>query len=139
MTKTNRVMLPPDLIDKCEDYAARLVEHHERGRHPHAIPWSWEQMSNGELRAWLASRKAAGKLIDIETCELDRWHACDEDPYGLREVLGERFYFQTGVNRFVRSRDSIGWIWEGDLPPDKARAMYRRIVTSVETTIRKDH
>ena len=90
------------------------------------MPWTLDLMTEAELRAWLASRKAAGAAIDIETCELARWHACDADPYGVNPNVPEEMY-QIGANRFVRSPDSRGWVWEGDLPPACIKAMYARI------------
>jgi hypothetical protein len=35
---------------------------------------------------------------------------------------------QIGTNRWVRSPESRGWVWEGDLPPAKFKAMYDRII-----------
>jgi hypothetical protein len=95
----------------------------------HLLPWSHEEFTIEFLRAWLASRKEAGGAINIETCELGRWAANDCDPYGLRELFGElpEEMMQVGTNRFVRSPESRGWVWEGDLPTEKAGAMYARI------------
>jgi hypothetical protein len=84
-------------------------------------------MTRDELRGWLASRRAAGAAIDIETCELGRWYVQILDPYGIREALGEEIYDQVGSDLFVRSPDSRGWIAEEDLPPEKAHALYERI------------
>jgi hypothetical protein len=36
-------------------------------------------------------------------------------------------YEQVGTNRFVRGPHSRGWVWEGDLPVQKGKAMYDRI------------
>jgi prophage antirepressor-like protein len=55
----------------------------------HAMPWTRNLMDADELRRWLASRKEAGAAIDIATCELGHWGACEADPYGIREMLGE--------------------------------------------------
>ena len=38
------------------------------------------------LIKWEASRKAAGLAIDIETCEIRSWSACNFDPYDLEEA-----------------------------------------------------
>jgi hypothetical protein len=78
---------------------------------------------NRKVEEFHANRQAAGRLIDIETCELFRMPACDDDPYGIKLVP----YPQWGTNRFVGSEDSDGWIHEADLPVEKARAMYDRI------------
>jgi hypothetical protein len=91
------------------------------------LPWTRDQITLAEFEAWIATREDAGRAIDIETCELGRWHALDVDPYGIREARGEEPYEQIGTNRWVRSPASNGWIWEGNLPTEKARAMYDRI------------
>ena len=90
------------------------------------MPWTRDQLTRAQLDAWLASRKEAGRVIDIQTCELGRWKAYDCDPYGARPDLPEEMQ-QVGTNRFVRSPTSNGWINEGDLPVEKGRAMYGRI------------
>ena len=51
------------------------------------MPWTRDQLTRAQFDAWLASRKEAGRIIDIETCELGRWHAYDCDPYGARPDL----------------------------------------------------
>jgi hypothetical protein len=45
------------------------------------MPWGSEYLTTLEFMQWVASRKAAGVTIDIETCELDRWYCCDFDIY----------------------------------------------------------
>jgi hypothetical protein len=91
------------------------------------LPWTRDQLTLAEFEQWIATREEAGRAIDIETCELARWPAYDEDPYGIRRARGEEPYDQVGTNRWVRSPESDGWIWEGDLPPEKGGAMYDRI------------
>jgi hypothetical protein len=91
------------------------------------MPWTRDSMTVAEFEQWVATREEAGRDIDIETCELGRWFALDMDPYGIREARGEEPYPQVGTNRFVRSPESRGWVWEGDLPPEKGKAMYNRI------------
>jgi hypothetical protein len=91
----------------------------------HRMPWTRDLMTKEELHQWVASREKAGHAIDIETCELGRWHACDLDPYGINPELPEELQ-QIGTNRFVRNPRSRGWVCENDLPPDKAMALYRR-------------
>jgi hypothetical protein len=39
---------------------------------------------NREVEEFYANRRAAGRLIDIETCELFCMFACDLDPYGIK-------------------------------------------------------
>ena len=45
------------------------------------MPFTSDQLTREQFEAWLASRKEAGRVIDIETCELlgGRLHC---DPYG---------------------------------------------------------
>ncbi len=122
--KTKRV--PSDLVAKCHDWAVAVAERYGSGDKMHAMPWTRDQLTKEELQPWLASRKAVGAKIDIETCELGRWAACDCDPYGVRPDLPEEMQ-QVGTNRFVRSPESIGWVNEEDLPLAKVNAMYDRI------------
>jgi hypothetical protein len=77
------VQLPPDLIERCHTYGASVATHYGSGEKIHAMPWTRDQMTKDELRQ-LASREEAGRLIDVETCELGRWAAYDADPYGIR-------------------------------------------------------
>jgi hypothetical protein len=118
-------------IAKCEEWAKRIAERYGSGDVLHAMPWTRNQMTDDELRQWRDSRKEAGRAIDIETCEIGQWHVNEVDEYGIREQLGELHPELVGIslNRwiFVRSPQSSGWISEGDLPLEKARAMYDRI------------
>jgi hypothetical protein len=93
------------------------------------LPWTRDRLTLEEFEQWVASRKEAGRAIDIEICELARWPALDADPYGIVTVKGElpEEMCQIGTNRWVRSPESRGWIWEGDLPTEKGKAMYDRI------------
>jgi hypothetical protein len=126
--KSRLVQLSPEMVARCQDYARNMVEHYRNnGDRITAMPWTRDQLSDDELRAWLASREEAGRAIDIETCERGGWKACDDDPYGIREMLGEQVYPQFGTNHFVRSPESRGWVWEGDLPHEKGCALYKRI------------
>ncbi len=91
------------------------------------MPWTRELMAPEELKDWVATRPAAGLAIDIETCGLGCWAAYDADPYGVRgDDLSDEMK-QVGTNRWVRSPESRGWVHEGDLPSQKAAAMYDRI------------
>jgi hypothetical protein len=92
-----------------------------------------DPLTHEELRQWLASRKDAGRLIDVETCEIVRMPACDDDPYGIRRRLGEDPYDQWGKNFFVCSPDTNDWIWEGDLPSEKRQALYARLKREANT------
>jgi hypothetical protein len=125
--KTHLVRLPDGVVAKCEGWAAEMVAHYRSGDPQQAMPWTRDEVTDEQLRKWLISRKEAGRAINIETCELGRWPANDMDPYGIRETLGEEVYCQVGTNRFVRSPETRGWVWEGDLPAEKGKAMYDRI------------
>ena len=48
-------------------------------------------------------------------------------------MLGEDPYDQTGSNLFLRSPDSNGWIWEGDLPSEKHQALYALLKREANT------
>jgi hypothetical protein len=92
-----------------------------------AMPWTHDLMTLQEFKDWVATRPDAGRATNIETCELGRWAAYDADPYDVRgEDLSDEMK-QVGTNRWVRSSESRGWVWEGDLPPEKVAAMYDRI------------
>jgi hypothetical protein len=80
-----------------------------------------------QFEQWIASRKEAGRAIDIETCEVDRWAILDVDPYGILEARGEDPYTQVGKGLWVRSPESHGWIFVDDLPPEKWKALSRRL------------
>ena len=48
------------------------------------MPWTRHLATDKEIHEWLASRKAAGEAIDIETCELGNWYINEAgDPYDL--------------------------------------------------------
>jgi hypothetical protein len=89
------------------------------------MPWTRGLMTPEQATAWMASRKEAGESIDIETCELGRWHEYECEPYGILEL--PEAMRQIGTCRFVRSPESAGWINETDLPDEKVGAMYDRI------------
>jgi hypothetical protein len=131
--KPTVVRVPNDVIAKCEAYATAVAAHYD-GSDLHAMPWSRYEMNMTpeQLREWVASRKEAGQLIDIETCEIGCWFAdANGDHYGIiREMLGDHPHLEDGYTdkfNFVRSSESGGWICEGDLPRDKGRALYDRI------------
>jgi len=96
------------------------------------LPWTRDLMTDDEFQHWVSTRKEAGRAIDIETCELGRWAAYDADPYGAQPDLPEEMK-QVGTNRFVRSPESRGWVWEGDLPSASVQAMYERIHREANT------
>jgi hypothetical protein len=99
------------------------------------MPWTRHLMTKDEQQRWISSRKEAGRAIDIETCELGRWHQYDCDVYGVHDLPPEMQ--QIGTNRYVRSPTSNGWINEEDLPVEKVRAMYDRIKREFEAYCRE--
>src|SRR5580704_17906900 len=122
----NRINLPPDLVKRCREWAKNIIARYATGDKLGAMPFTRHEITQDELRQWLSSRNAAGEAINIETCDLGSWKAYDTDPYGVREMLGEEPYYQVGTYCFVRSPNSNGWIWEGDLPDARAKALYVR-------------
>jgi hypothetical protein len=75
-----------------------------------------------KVREYYAHRKAAGRLIDIETCETTWRFADDLDPYGIELAR----YGQVGRNYFVSNKDSNDWVHVSDLPEDKRQALDER-------------
>jgi len=75
---------------------------------------------------WLAGRKEAGGKIDIQICEIARWCVQTLDPYGVEPDLPEELQ-QFGLDLFVRSPDSGGWVSVHDLSQAKVDALYERI------------
>jgi hypothetical protein len=94
------------------------------------MPWTRDQLTREQFDAWLASRKEAGRVIDIETCELGWWGCCLNDPYEARPDAPNKEYWEWGRNSYVRSAESRGWICEDDLPPEKYSAMRGRLARS---------
>jgi hypothetical protein len=88
----------------------------------HARPWTLNQFTPAERQEWVAGRKGAGDEINIETCEIGWWFVSIGDPYGVKHL-------SCGAVRdyFVRSAESRGWVWDGDLPGDKLCALRGRI------------
>ena len=78
---------------------------------------------------FLANRKAAAQVIDVETCKIDWWWANILDPYGVYPDCDRHVDRVT----FVRSPETEGWVSEDDLPEDKARALYARIERAKRT------
>jgi hypothetical protein len=91
-------------------------------------------MTQEEFAAWVASRKDAGRSIDIATADLEGWSWVSEsDPYAKwRPALECRSDdadddADFGPHYFVRGPDSCGWVWQSDLPEDKQVAVQARI------------
>jgi hypothetical protein len=91
------------------------------------MPWTHDLMTLEQFEQWYASRKEAGRAIDIETCEVEHWFILDVDPYGIQEARGKEPYTQVGKGLWVRSPESRGWIFADDLPSEKFRALFRRL------------
>jgi hypothetical protein len=72
---------------------------------------------------FLASRIAAGRAINVETCEITSWWARIADPYGVDPNSDHC----VGRVTFVISAESEGPVSVYDLPEDKVRALYDRI------------
>jgi hypothetical protein len=81
-----------------------------------------------EVEAFLGERKAAGLLIDPETCTAIKYYASAIDIYGLFDLPDE--WICVGSELFVRNADSTGpdryWVWLGDLPEEIAKAVMKR-------------
>ena len=79
---------------------------------------------------FLADRKAAGRLIDVETCRV-WWEHCDiTDPYGVGPKTDD---YCVGRVTFVGSLESDGPVGDFDLPEDKQRALDARIARANHT------
>jgi hypothetical protein len=72
---------------------------------------------------FLASRFAAGQVIDVERCEINWWWAKIVDPCGVDPNSDPC----VGRVIFVRSAESGGWVCDKDLPEDKWAALDARI------------
>jgi hypothetical protein len=81
---------------------------------------------------FLASRKAAGRVIDVETCKIAWWYAQIVDPYEIESDLPDEAYC-VGSICFVVSPESDGPVCVCDLPEDKVRALYARIDRANQT------
>jgi hypothetical protein len=85
--------------------------------------------------AYVANRREAGRVIDIETCEIACLRANYFDPYGTDpwdndrpdDPLYEQAKTYWGKCLFVRSEVSDGWIIAEDLPEEKWQVLERRM------------
>jgi hypothetical protein len=111
----------------CKAYAEEVATHYGSGTKMEAMPWSGNQLTDGELRQWLNSRQEAGQAINIETCELGCWCTNLLDPYRILEALGVVEDLCIGRCHFVRSPETNGWVYEDDLPLSKIRTLHDRI------------
>ena len=85
--------------------------------------------------AYVANRKEAGRLIDIETCEYTRCYCNHHDPYNTYpwdddppdDEMSEQCRSDLSKCWFVWSDESDGWIEAYDLPEEKVQALQRRM------------
>jgi hypothetical protein len=75
-----------------------------------------------KVKEFYADRRAAGCLIDIDTCERFSRTTDGIDPYGIELAP----YGCTGKTQFVYSKDSGGPICVEDLPAEKWQALNER-------------
>jgi hypothetical protein len=78
---------------------------------------------------FLASRKAAGQVIDVETCRIGKLACNVVDPYGLDRDAESCI----GNLLFVVSAETDGWVLAEDLPEEKYNALYARIDRARQT------
>jgi hypothetical protein len=71
------------------------------------MPWTRHLKKADELQRWVASRKEAGRVINIETCELGRWYAYDCDVYGVRDLPLEMQQIAPTLTIAVRRLSSL--------------------------------
>ena len=89
-----------------------------------------------EQKAYVANRREAGRVIDIETCEVACWDTDYFDPYGI--YPGDDGPTEIELRYWARSEDSDGWIVEHDLPPEKQQALprqYKRTLNLYKLTL----
>jgi hypothetical protein len=82
-------------------------------------------MSAADAQAFLAGRVEEGKRIDPEYCAFFRMHVEAVDIYGIFKVPDE--WSCVGKELFVRNLPDGDWVWGGDLPEEKAKAVYDRM------------
>jgi hypothetical protein len=86
-------------------------------------------------QAYVANRKEAGRVIDIETCKYTMRHANYFDPYHTYpwdddppdDYISKQCRDYISECWFVRSDTSDGWIELHDLPEEKQQALSRRV------------
>jgi hypothetical protein len=77
---------------------------------------------NRKEEEFYENRRAAGRQIDIDTCEGYWEWADDTDPYGIALVP----YEQISKNSYVRNKGSDDWVHVSDLPKEKRQALDER-------------
>jgi hypothetical protein len=91
---------------------------------------SHEMSDLARRKEFLASRKAAGRVIDVETCKIGKLAVNVADPYGVYRGEVDACI---GNLLFVASLASDGWVLAYDLPEDKRRALDARIDRANQT------
>jgi hypothetical protein len=74
------------------------------------------------IKQFYADRKAAGRAIDIATCEIIKAKTLTLDPYLIEPEHDDMI----GTAYFVWSPNSCGWVHTSDLPAAKRRALFDR-------------
>jgi hypothetical protein len=92
-----------------------------------AMPWTRDLFSEDELWNWLASREEAARTIDVATCEIAWWYACECDPYGIYEELDELDPDGVGRQRYVRGPHSRGWVCTYHLSDEQRKSLDERM------------
>ena len=82
-------------------------------------------------KEFLRSRRLAGRVVDVETCEIEKFEVNVADPYG---VDPDPAVGCVGRLLFVEFPESEGCVCVHDLPEDKRRALYARIARSEQIT-----
>lgn len=83
-------------------------------------------IARDNINRWLSTRLEAGRKIDPTSADIEvtSWHGPLHDPYNFSEDLESgpiaRFYF-------VRSADSDGWVFFGDLPKKTRAKLWQRV------------
>ena len=123
------VRLTDDEMDACLRWLReREAYFRNNGDRLTAMPWTRDLFSEDELRNWLASREEAARTIDVATCELAWWWACDFDEYGILKALDELDpeLEQVGRQHFVRGPHSRGWVCTDDLSDEQRESLDER-------------
>jgi hypothetical protein len=90
------------------------------------MPFMRDEVTPEQLDAWFASRKDAGRVINIEACEVTRDAVPVSNPYEAHPFGGPQVQ-EARMCCFARSAESNGWICEDDLPPEKRSALRDRL------------
>lgn len=80
-----------------------------------------EGMTAAAVGAFIAERREAGKLIDVQNCMIAEWSVEALDPYGLLDV-GD--WSCIGRTSFVRGLPDGDWVLFEDLPEATRKAFY---------------